>query len=33
VKAAPGVYFYRVDGIDFAKESAPNKMILLGAAQ
>jgi hypothetical protein len=28
-KAAPGVYFYRVDGIQFEGGSAPQKMILL----
>jgi hypothetical protein len=33
VRATPGVYFYRVDGIDFAAGSAPNKMIFLGQAQ
>jgi hypothetical protein len=32
-KAAAGVYFYRVDGIDFGQGSAPNKMILLSSAQ
>ncbi len=32
-KATPGVYFYRVDGVDFGGSSAPNKMILLSSAQ
>jgi len=30
-KASPGVYFYRVDGIQFAGGSNANKVILLGA--
>ena len=32
-KAAAGVYFYRVDGIEFGQGSAPSKMILLSSAQ
>jgi hypothetical protein len=32
-KATPGVYFYRVDGIEFGQGSAPSKMILLSSAQ
>jgi hypothetical protein len=32
VQAAAGVYFYRIDGIEFGPGSSPNKMILLGAA-
>ena len=30
-KAAPGVYFYRVDGVEFDGGSAPQKMILLSS--
>ncbi len=33
VKATPGVYFYRVDGIDFGAGSAPNKVIFLSSAE
>jgi hypothetical protein len=32
-KATPGVYFYRVDGVEFGGASAPNKMILLSSAE
>jgi hypothetical protein len=32
-KATPGVYFYRVDGIEFGQGSSPSKMILLSSAQ
>lgn len=32
-KASPGVYFYRLDGIDFERAGAPQKMILLGSNQ
>jgi flagellar hook assembly protein FlgD len=32
-RAAAGVYFYRVDGIEFEAGSAPTKMILLSATQ
>jgi hypothetical protein len=32
-KAAAGVYFYRIDGIEFGQGSAPSKMILLSSAQ
>jgi hypothetical protein len=31
VRAPAGVYFYRVDGVEFEPGSAPNKMVLLGA--
>ena len=31
-RAAAGVYFYRLDGVPFGPGSAPNKLILLGAA-
>jgi hypothetical protein len=31
-KATAGVYFYRVDGIEFGQGSAPSKMILLSSA-
>jgi hypothetical protein len=33
VKATPGVYFYRVDGIDFGAGSAPSKVIFLSQAE
>jgi len=32
-KATPGVYFYRVDGVEFGGASAPNKMILLSSTE
>jgi hypothetical protein len=32
-KATPGVYFYRVDGVEFGGASAPNKMILLSSSE
>ncbi|MEO5616487.1 MAG: FlgD immunoglobulin-like domain containing protein, partial [Candidatus Eisenbacteria bacterium] len=32
-KASAGVYFYRVDGIEFGQGSAPSKMILLSSTQ
>ncbi len=30
-RATPGVYFYRIDGIDFERNGAAQKMILLGS--
>jgi hypothetical protein len=33
VRATPGVYFYRVDGVDFGAGSASSKLILLGATE
>jgi hypothetical protein len=32
-RAPAGVYFYRLDGVEFAPGSAPNKLVLLGAAR
>jgi hypothetical protein len=32
-KASAGVYFYRAEGIDFVRDSAPTKMILLSDAR
>jgi flagellar hook assembly protein FlgD len=32
-KATPGVYFYRVDGVQFGAGSAPNKVIFLSSAE